>query len=108
MEERKEPEKTAGRRNSRPARATGAALLAASALSLPAEADQGKKEGDVLYGHGMVWNRDLPGLGGELRLSFDLRVNMQTGIGFGTAEDQVYTEAYVTFTISSLNQQRLP
>ncbi len=39
----------------------GSSLLTAGALSLPAEADQGVG-GDVLYGHGMVWNRELEGL----------------------------------------------
>ena len=52
--------------------ATGGALLAASALASPAEAID-DKNADVLYGHGMVWNRALPGVAGDLKLSFDLR-----------------------------------
>ena len=76
----------------------GGALLAGSAI--PALADgrdheedkdrdgrggHGENNADVLYGHGMVWNRDLPGVAGELNLSFDLRVNLETGAGFGTS-----------------------
>jgi hypothetical protein len=44
---------------------SGGAILAAGALTAPAEADNDKKA-DVLYGHGMVWNRDLPGVAGDL------------------------------------------
>jgi hypothetical protein len=41
---------------------TGGALLAASALPALADKDRGKgKNADVLYGHGMVWNRELEG-----------------------------------------------
>ena len=43
----------------------GGALLA-SAIALPATADEGKNGGDTLYGHGMVWNRDLPGAAGDM------------------------------------------
>ncbi len=25
-----------------------------------------------MYGHGLVWNRDLPGVAGDLKLAFDL------------------------------------
>ena len=88
----------------------GAALLAASALSLgvEAEADQGKNDGDTIYAHGMVWNRDLPGVAEELRLSFDIRVNLQTGVGFGTAEDPVYPDYNIHFAINSATKEKLP
>src|SRR5262249_11664065 len=82
-------------------------LLTAGALSLPAEADQGQG-GDILYGHGMVWNRDLPGDLAELRLSFDLRVNLETGVGFGTAEDPVHPEWNTHFSIHSIKQEKRP
>lgn len=88
--------------------AAGAALLAASTLSLPAEADEGNKEGDTLYGHGMVWNRALPGVAGELRLSFDLRVDLKTGIGFGTASDSIHPLANTHFSISSIVAEKRP
>lgn len=86
--------------------ATGGALLAASALAQPAEANAGR--GDTLYGHGTVWNRDLPGEAGAVNLSFDLRVNLQTGAGGGSAYDPVHPDWNLHFTISSIQQQRVP
>jgi hypothetical protein len=88
--------------------ATGAAMAAASALALPAGADEGNNDGDTMYGHGMVWNRDLPGILGELRLSFDLRVNLETGVGFGTSEDPVHPDWNTHFAISSISQEKRP
>jgi hypothetical protein len=87
--------------------AMGSALLAAAAL--PAEAQDHQDDGDaeVLYGHGLVWNRDLPGLPGELKLAFDLRVNLETGAGFGTAHDPVYPDSNVHFAIESAERTRL-
>jgi hypothetical protein len=89
----------------------GAALLAAGALTLPAgpaEADHGQKQGDTLYGHGMVWNRELRGVAGDLKLSFDLRVNLETGKGFGTAEDPVHPDWDIHFAIDSVKQEKRP
>jgi len=78
---------------------TGGALVAASALSAPAEtAGSG---GEVMYGHGLVWNRDLPGVAGQLQLTFDLRANLETGIGFGTASDALHPEANIHFDITA-------
>jgi hypothetical protein len=88
--------------------ATGGALLAAGALGTAASADEGQKEGDTLYGHGQVWNRDLPGVAGNLRLSFDLRVNLETGKGFGTAEDPVHPDWNLHFSIDKLKQEKRP
>ena len=88
--------------------ASGGALLAAGAGALPAIADEGKKEGDVLYGHGMVWNRDLPGTAGELQLSFDLRVNLETGKGSGTASDPVHPDFNMHFDINSVHSEKQP
>jgi hypothetical protein len=87
--------------------ATGSALLAATALSSPAEADN-SKGGDTLYGHGMVWNRALPGVAGDLKLSFDLRVNLETGQGFGTANDPLHTDWGIHFDIHSVAQEKRP
>ena len=88
--------------------ASGGALLAAGAGALPAVADEGKNGGDVLYGHGMVWNRELPGIAGELHLSFDLRVNLETGKGSGTASDPVHTDWNMHFDISSVHTEKQP
>src|SRR5439155_5533146 len=88
--------------------AAGGSLLAASALALPAEADEGKKDGDTLYGHGMVWNRDLPGVLGDLRLSFDLRLNLETGKGFGTSGDPVHPDWNTHFAIESVKREKRP
>lgn len=90
------------------AAAAGAAVLAGGALSLPANADEGKDGGDTLYGHGLVWNRDLPNGLGNLRLAFDMRVNLETGIGFGTAEDSVHPEANIHFSIASIEREKRP
>lgn len=87
--------------------AAGGALLAASALSSPAEADE-RKDGDTLYGHGMVWNRDLPGVAGDLKLSFDLRVNLETGRGFGTADDPIHPDWNIHFSIDSMVAESRP
>ena len=67
--------------------AMGSALLAASPLATAVNAADRRhgndNDAEVLYGHGQVWNRDLPGIAGELKLAFDLRVNLETGVGFG-------------------------
>jgi hypothetical protein len=89
--------------------AMGSALLAAGALPTGADA-QGRRDDDdaeVLYGHGQVWNRDLPGVAGELKLSFDLRVNLATGVGFGTAHDPLFPDWNVHFAIDSADQTKL-
>ena len=87
--------------------AMGSALLAASGL--PADAQDARDDGDaeVLYGHGLVWNRALPGVAGELKLAFDLRVNLETGAGFGTAQDPLHPDWNVHFAIESAEQTRL-
>ena len=88
--------------------AVGGTLLTASALALPAEADEDKSGGDTFYGHGMVWNRALPGILGDLKLSFDLRVNLETGVGFGTAEDPVHQDWNSHFAITAIHQEKRP
>src|SRR5467141_3393139 len=89
---------------------TGGALLAASVLPTLADNDQNRdnNDADVLYGHGMVWNRDLPGVAGDLKLSFDLRVNLETGKGFGTAEDPVHPDWNIHFSIDSVQKEKRP
>ena len=89
--------------------ATGGALLAATVLPALADNDhdRDKNDADVLYGHGMVWNRDLPGDAGDLKLSFDLRVNLETGAGFGTANDPIHPDWNVHFAINSVQQENL-
>ena len=86
----------------------GGALLAGP-LPAGAHGQERRADGDaeVLYGHGQVWNRDLPGVLGELRLSFDLRVNLTTGVGFGTAHDPVLPDWNVHFAINSADQTKL-
>jgi hypothetical protein len=89
--------------------AMGGVLMAAS--SLPAEVDAAERRDDddaeVLYGHGQVWNRDLPAPAGEVKLSFDLRVNLSTGSGFGTAHDPIYPDWNVHFAINSAHRTKL-
>ncbi len=87
--------------------ATGGALLAGSGLAAAAKADDDKKA-DVLYGHGLVWNRDLPGVAGDLKLAFDLRVNLETGTGFGTSNDPVHPDWNIHFAINSTEQEKRP
>jgi hypothetical protein len=89
--------------------ALGGGLLAAGAMAAPARGDERQNHSDpeVLYGHGMVWNRDLPGEAGELKLSFDLRVNLETGVGLGTAHDPVHPHWNLHFNITSTQQKRL-
>jgi hypothetical protein len=89
--------------------AMGSALLAASPLSAAANARDGRNDDDaeVLYGHGQVWNRALPGIAGELKLAFDLRVNLETGAGFGTAHDPVFPDWNVHFAIESAERTRV-
>ena len=89
----------------------GGALLAGSALPALAEHDRGgdnDKDADILYGHGMVWNLNLPGIAGDLKLSFDLRVNLETGAGFGTANDPCHPDWNVHFAIKSTQRKKLP
>jgi len=86
----------------------GSALLA-GALPAGANAQDRRDDGDaeVLYGHGQVWNRDLPGVAGEVKLSFDLRVNLATGVGFGTAHDPMFPDWNVHFAIDSADRTKL-
>lgn len=87
----------------------GSALLAAGPLVAGTNA-QGRSDDDdaeVLYGHGMVWNRALAGVASELKLAFDLRVNLATGTGLGTAQDPVFPDWNVHFSIDSAERTRV-
>jgi hypothetical protein len=89
--------------------AAGGSLLAASALALPAEADEGNHgDADGLYGHGMVWNRDLPGVLGEIRLSFDLNLDLKASTGLGTANDPAFPDWGIHYAIDSVVQDKRP
>jgi hypothetical protein len=85
--------------------ATGAALAAAAAGSAQARSEN--PDADTLYGHGMVWNRELPGLAGLLNLAFDLRVNLKTGTGSGSAGDPVYPGEAFHFSIEHTQRERV-
>jgi len=88
--------------------ALGGGLLAAGEMAAPVHAErQNQRDPETLYGHGMVWNKDLPGEAGELKLSFDLRVNLETGVGLGTAHDPVHPHWNLHFNITSTQQKRL-
>jgi hypothetical protein len=82
-------------------KAGGAALVAASASSVAmAEHDDTPK---AIYLHGMAWNRDLPGLLGELLLTFDIKVQLGK-TGFGTFADDVHPEVNSHFSIDSIRR----
>ena len=87
----------------------GSALLAAGPLAADTNAQDRRDDGDaeVLYGHGMVWNRALAGAARELKLAFDLRVNLETGTGLGTAQDPVFPDWNVHFSIDSAERTRI-
>ena len=69
----------------------------------PGDAD----DDEIMYGHGMVWNRALPGVAGELNLSFDMRVNLGSGIGAGSAHDPLHPEWNIHFAISSVEEKKV-
>jgi hypothetical protein len=87
----------------------GSALMAAGPLVADANAQGRRDDGDaeVLYGHGMVWNLALAGVASELKLAFDLRVNLETGTGLGTAQDPLHPDWNVHFRIDSAERTRL-
>jgi hypothetical protein len=87
-----------------------AALMAASTLPSQAYDDDHDHDDDAdeFYGHGMVWNRELPGVAGDLKLSFDLRVNVETGKGFGTAEDPIHPDWNMHFSVDSIEVRKRP
>jgi hypothetical protein len=99
--------------NRRHCLAAAGALLAGSALPAFAakaarDGEAQTREGDTLYGHGLVWNHELPGVAGDLKLAFDLQVSLEKGTGFGTASDPMHPESNVHFAIHSTEQEKLP
>jgi hypothetical protein len=87
--------------------AMGGALLAANPLAAVKANDRHDDDAEVLYAHGQVWNRALPGVAGELRLAFDFRANLETGAGFGAASDPVFPDFNVHFSIDSTERKKL-
>jgi hypothetical protein len=85
---------------------TAASLLAAGS-ALPADADAGKNNDDTVYGHAMVWNSELPGDSGKLRLIFDIWANLENGTGTGTAEDALNSDWSIHFAITAARVIRL-
>src|SRR5688572_24868307 len=85
----------------------GALLAAGSAATAQGAQDRRDDDAEVLYGHGLVWNRALDGAARELKLAFDLRVNLETGAGFGTAHDPLFPEWNVHFAITSAERTRV-
>ncbi len=85
--------------------ATGGAALAAAAAG--AARASAATDADTLYGHGMVWNRELPGLAGRLNLAFDLRVNLVTGTGAGSAGDAAHPGQGFQFAITGTRRERV-
>lgn len=85
--------------------AGAAAILAASALSLPAEAD-GNDHNSGLYGNGMVWNSALPGVAGEVKLKFDIWIDLKGGNGLGIVSDPLHPDWECYFAISSVVQDK--
>ena len=85
----------------------GGALLAATPLAASCTSDDesDNADGDTFYGHGMVWNRQLPGAAGEVNLSFDLRVNLETGLGFGSAYDPIFPDWGLHFAIEAMESE---
>jgi len=79
-------------------KAGGAALVAASAPTVAMAHDEVERD---VYLHGMAWNRDLPGLFGELLLTFDIKVQVGR-TGFGTFSDAVHPEVNSHFSITSM------
>ncbi|MBK9364576.1 MAG: hypothetical protein IPM99_27310 [Rubrivivax sp.] len=55
----------------------------------------------------MVWNRELPGLAGRLNLAFDLRINLATGTGAGSAGDPAHPGEGFQFAIERTRRERV-
>jgi len=83
-------------------KAGGAALAAASVPSVMAGTPEDNQK--IIYAHGLVWNRDLPGLFGQLLLTFDVKVQLGK-TGLGTFADDVYPDINSHFMINSTAKQ---
>ena len=78
----------------------GAALAAAPALREQAQA--GQPAVLIIYSHGLVWNTALPGVAGELLITFDVRAVIG-GTGLGTFADAVHPgiNSHVAFNLAT-------
>lgn len=95
-------------------KATGAAFVAASVPSVAAGALKGaqSKEEDPrsrrprpVYLSGCGWNRALPGVFGEVCLTFDMTAELGS-TGVGTFRDDVHPEINSQFQINSATRRR--
>jgi len=94
-------------------RVAGAGLAAAS-IPTPAGALTGAQMDDEgpshdksrpIYLHGCGWNRALPGVFGEVCLTFDIRAELG-GTGVGTLRDDVHPEVNSQVQINSVTKHR--
>jgi hypothetical protein len=96
-------------------KAAGAGLVAAAGLAgAQARGDEdaaeapGREESlhgpKPVYLYGCGWNRELPGVFGELCLTFDMRAELD-GTGLGTFRDDVHPEINSQFQINSAKKQ---
>jgi hypothetical protein len=96
-------------------KAAGAGLVAAAGLAgAQARGDEdaaesvGREESPhgpkPVYLHGCGWNKDLPGVFGELCLVFEMRAELN-GTGLGTFRDDVHPEVNSQFQITSAKKQ---
>lgn len=94
-------------------KAAGAGLVAASVPSVAAAALKGTQKGDdgesntrpkPVYLSGCGWNRALPGVFGEVCLTFDMRAELG-GTGVGTFRDDVHPEINSQFQINSATRR---
>ena len=91
----------------------GAGLVAASVPAVAAGALKGAQKGDdgesnsrpkPVYLYGCGWNRALPGIFGEVCLTFDMRAEVG-GTGVGTFRDDVHPEINSQFQITSARKR---
>ena len=97
--------KEVSRRSMLASTATGVTALAASALSLPAEASRSGNDLGI-YSHGMVWNPTNPGVAGEVKLAFELWLDLETGKGLGMAQDPLHPDWEHYFAITSFDTEK--
>jgi hypothetical protein len=94
-------------------RVGGAGLVAASiptaagALTGPQKEDNEltQHKSRSVYLHGCAWNRELPGVFGEICLAFDIRAELG-GTGVGTLRDDVHPEVNSQVQINSVTKHR--